>query len=214
MTPSSLKAVLFDLDGTLIDTAPDLAYTLNLLLTRYQRSTPAFADIRPTVAHGTRGLLQLGFGIDEQDANYANLQKEFLETYHQHLTRETSLFSGMDAVLNHLEKKSLLWGIVTNKPAWLTEPLLRHLNLWDRTACVVSGDTLKIRKPHPEPLLHACKLINCAPSACIYVGDTEDDMQAGQRAGMYTVLARYGYGINAFSADAIINHPEEILKVL
>lgn len=185
--------VLFDLDGTLLDTAPDLAVALNRL--RYERGEPELppAVIRPTVSHGSPGMLKLGFGLEPDDARYAELNQRFLELYRAAIAVRTALFPGMAEVLVHLETTGIPWGVVTNKPGWLTEPLLKALNLWSRAACVVSGDTLDKRKPDPEPLWHACEQAGAAPDRSLYVGDAERDVQAGNRAGMITLVAGFGY---------------------
>ncbi len=149
--------VLFDLDGTLLDTVPDLAAALNRL--RRERGEPELppAAIRPTVSHGSPGMLKLGFGLEPDDALYPELNRRFLELYRAAIAVETALFPGMAEVLVHLETHAIRWGVVTNKPGWLTEPLMKALNLWSRAACVVSGDTLNKRKPDPEPLWYACE---------------------------------------------------------
>lgn len=185
--------VLFDLDGTLLDTAPDLAAALNRL--RRERGEPELppAAIRPTVSHGSPGMLKLGFGLEPDDALYPELNRRFLELYRAAIAVETALFPGMAEVLVHLETAGIHWGVVTNKPAWLTEPLLKALDLWSRAACVVSGDTLDKRKPDPEPLWYACERVGVAPGRSLYVGDAERDVQAGNRAGMITLIAGFGY---------------------
>lgn len=211
--------VLFDLDGTLLDTAPDLAYALNTVLENHGRPALPYASIRPVASHGTKGLLQLGFNIDETDQNFINLRDEILAVYAQHLSDQTKVFAGIDEVLTYIDKNNLQWGIVTNKPGWLTEPLLKQLNLFEKTVCVVSGDTTTNRKPHPEPLLHACTLLQCKPQQCIYVGDAQRDIEAGINAGMKTLIAAYGYIAetdhpHTWGADAIIQSPLEIIEWL
>ncbi len=185
--------VLFDLDGTLLDTAPDLAAALNRL--RRERGQPELspAAIRPTISHGSPGMLKLAFGLESDDAGYAELNQRFLESYREHIAVHTTLFPGMTEVLAHLETAGIPWGVVTNKPGWLTEPLLKALALWPRAACVVSGDTLVQRKPDPEPLWHACERVGVAPARALYVGDAERDVRAGNRAGLLTLVARFGY---------------------
>ena len=185
--------VLFDLDGTLLDTAPDLAAALNRL--RRERGEPELppAAIRPTVSHGSPGMLKLGFGLESDDARYEALNQRFLELYREAIAVRTGLFPGMAGVLAHLEIARIPWGVVTNKPGWLTEPLLKALELWPRAACVVSGDTLAKRKPDPDPLWYACERMGVAPARAWYVGDAERDVQAGNRAGMITLVAGFGY---------------------
>ena len=185
--------VLFDLDGTLLDTAPDLAYALNALCVRHGRPALSFETIRPQVSHGGAALVRLGFGIDDSAPEFEALRLELLDIYHANVARESRLFDGMEELLIALERAGLLWGIVTNKPGWLTTPLLGALGLDARPACVVSGDTLPERKPHPAPLLHAAACMAGAPARCLYVGDAARDIEAGQAAGMFTMAALYGY---------------------
>ena len=215
----SPACILFDLDGTLLDTAPDMVRALNQLLQEQQRSPLPLASARPVVSHGSRGLLELGFSIGPNDETFEPLKDRFLELYRAALAVETALFPGMPQVLETLEARKIPWGIVTNKPGWLTDPLLRDLKLDQRTACTVSGDTLSKRKPDPEPLLHACREIGIAPTNCIYVGDAERDIEAGKRAGMYTVVASYGYRYahenpTIWGADTLIDTPQELLDHL
>ncbi len=213
---SKPDAVLLDLDGTLADTAPDLANALNNTLIHYSEQPLAFDDIRPHVSHGAKALIQLGFGIDELDDGYPEKRQYLLDFYLDNIAEQTSLFSGMDEVVNSLESQNISWGIVTNKPAYLTEPLIAALQLDTRAACVVSGDTTAHSKPHPEPLLFACQQINVRPEQCIYIGDALRDIEAGGNAGMKTLAARFGYindndDITKWGADGIIDHPMEIL---
>lgn len=215
---NQIKHILFDLDGTLVDTAPDLAYALNMLLKKNHRATLPYEIIRPQAGHGGKGLVQLGFNIDEHHPEYFELWQELLNIYSLHICRETRLFAGMEATLDFFAKNNLRWGIVTNKPGWLTEPLLIKLNLMSQASCVVSGDTLPQRKPHPEPLWHACKLLNCKVTDALYVGDAERDIQAAKSAGMRTILALYGYigktdQPESWGADWSINTPHEIIKL-
>ena len=185
--------VLFDLDGTLLDTAPDLAVALNRLRREHGVSELPPAAIRPTVSHGSPGMLKLGFGLEPDDARYEALNQRFLALYREAIAVQTGLFPGMAEVLARLETAGIPWGVVTNKPGWLTEPLLKALDLWARAACVVSGDTLAKRKPDPEPLWYACERVGIAPARSLYVGDAERDVQAGNRAGMTTLIAGFGY---------------------
>jgi len=166
-----IRTILFDLDGTLLDTAPDLAYALNQLLIEQSLDALPYEKIRPVVSHGGRALIELGSNISEADEQYASLRQRLLDIYRENIARHTTLFPGMQQVLEHIESHGMLWGVVTNKPAWLTEPLLKALKLMDRSACVVSGDTTNNSKPHPEPMLHACQLSNSTVTECLYVGD-------------------------------------------
>ena len=214
--PGSARTVLFDLDGTLLDTAPDLAAALNATLQLNERAALPFETIRPVVSHGGRALIELGFGIDPQHPDFEPLRKQLLDLYQANIAVHTALFPGMADVLDELENRGIRWGVVTNKPGWLTEPLLDALDLGSRAACIVSGDTLKERKPHPAPLLHACKLAGCQPEQTLYVGDAERDIEAGRNAGMHTLVALFGYLMEHdrpenWGADALIEQPADIL---
>jgi len=211
------STVLFDLDGTLLDTAPDLAAALNATLQLNERVALPFKTIRPVVSHGGRALIELGFGIDPQHPEFEALRKQLLDFYEANIAVHTMLFPGMAEVLDELEKRGIHWGIVTNKPGWLTDPLLDALDLSPRATCVVSGDTLKERKPHPAPLLHACKLAGCQPEQTLYVGDAERDIEAGRNAGMHTLVALFGYLMEHdrpqdWGADALVEQPADILQ--
>lgn len=213
------STVLFDLDGTLLDTAPDLAAALNATLQLNGRDALPFEHIRPVVSHGGRALIERGFGIDPQHPDFEPLRKQLLDLYQANLAVHTTLFPGMAQVLDELEQRDIRWGVVTNKPGWLTDPLMEALQLTPRAACVVSGDTLPERKPHPAPLLHACKLAGCQPQQAIYVGDAERDIEAGRNAGMRTLAALFGYLMEhdspeSWGADALIQQPADILEYI
>ncbi len=188
-----IEAVLFDLDGTLVDTAPDLAWCLNTLRDEQGLAALSYASIRPHVSNGSAELIKFGFSISSDEPEFEPLRLRLLDLYANNLVRESRLFDDMETVLNKLESEHLPWGIVTNKPAWLTDPLLDKLHLTNRTACIVSGDTTTHSKPHPEPLLHACRLMQIAPDKCVYIGDAQRDIEAGRRAGMHTLVALFGY---------------------
>ncbi len=210
------RAVLVDLDGTLVDTAPDMGATLNLLLAEAQREQLDLDTIRPNVSNGARALVRLGFGDKLERKEEESLIERFLETYADNLCRESRLMPGFADVLLSLGERELPWGIVTNKPGWLTSPLLRALGLSAGAACVVAGDTVERRKPDPMPLLHAAKMLNLAPGDCLYVGDSERDVRAGRDAGMTTVVALFGYILAdddpaAWRADGMIDEPAELL---
>lgn len=214
--PGSAACVLFDLDGTLADTASDLAYALNATLKHFGKAPLPFEHIRPKVSHGGAALIELGFGLPAGAPGFEPRRRFLLEVYHANLCRGTRLFPGMAGVLETLESAGLRWGIVTNKPAWLTDPLLEHMGLHRRSGCNVSGDTLAQRKPHPAPILHACRELAVAPAATLYVGDASRDIDAGRAAGCTTVSALYGY-IEAhdnpadWGADYAIDQPEALL---
>jgi len=214
-----VECVLFDLDGTLADTAPDLAHALNGLLEAERREPLAFERIRPQVSLGSIALLELAFGVRPGDAGFERLRASFLERYRETLAERTRLFPDMERVLAALEARGVLWGVVTNKPGWLTKPLIEALALDARAACVVSGDTLAVRKPDPAPLLHACRETGVEARRSVYVGDAEKDVLAGRAAGMRTVVALFGYiptgaDPHAWGADATIDTPPELLPWL
>ncbi len=190
---SALRAVLFDLDGTLLDTAPDFAAVLNSMLQRHGRDTLPFAAIRQTVSNGARALVKLGFDLDDGDPEFATLLQELLEQYQQHLSEDTRLFDGMPQLLSLLEARKLAWGIVTNKPALYTDAILRDLQLAQRCATAICPDHVARRKPHAEPIHAACAAIGCDPADAIYIGDHRRDIEAGINAGMPTIAAGYGY---------------------
>jgi phosphoglycolate phosphatase len=211
--------VLFDLDGTFADTAPDMTAALNRLLARYDRAPIPLEQARAHVSSGSRGLLAVGFGIGPQDPGYAQLRDEYLALYAADIHRDTCLFPGIAELVARLDASGLCWGIVTNKPGWLTEPLLEAMALESRPACVVSGDTAARAKPHPEPLFHACGMIGRDPRACWYVGDDQRDIEAGRAAGMRTLAALYGYlGVDRsphdWGADGLLEHPLDVLRFL
>jgi len=213
-----VRAVLFDLDGTLLDTAPDMAGALNALRREHSLAPLPFAEIRGAVSHGAARVVRTGFP-DADPQGFASLQRRFLEIYRGALSCETRLFAGMEQVLETLAAWGIKSGIVTNKAAWLTEPLLEELRLRARFACVVSGDTLAEKKPHPLPLLHAAALAGVAPGDCIYVGDAQRDVQAAHRAGMPALVANYGYLLPgedtaAWGGDAYLNEPMDLLDWL
>jgi phosphoglycolate phosphatase len=207
--------LLLDLDGTLLDTAPDMGGALNRLRVENGLEPLPFASIRPVVSHGAMRLVQLGFP-DATGADFEALRLRFLDLYSRNLAENTTIFPGMERVLEELESAGLPWGVVTNKPAWLTDPLLKTLGLFERAACVVSGDTVAERKPHPLPLLHAAGLAGVRPEHCVYVGDAERDIQAGRAAGMTTVVAAYGYlssddDPSSWQPAGIIHEPVQML---
>ncbi|MEO8018854.1 MAG: HAD-IA family hydrolase [Pseudomonadota bacterium] len=201
----SIKGVLFDLDGTLLDTALDMTEALNAL--RAQEGLDALSNetVRCQVSHGGHALVRLGFGTLPADEHEA-MRKRLLDIYRRQLAKHTQLFEGGDEMLTELERRGLHWGIVTNKPGWLTDPLLVEVKLDKRARAVVSGDTLAERKPHPLPLLHAATTMGVAPAECVYVGDAERDMQAAQAAGMYALVAGYGYLGDDDRADTWFSH--------
>ncbi len=216
---SNIRTVLFDLDGTLADTAPDLAQALNLLLREEGRKELPYETIRPEVSHGATALVKLGFGLKTGEPDFDRLRQRFLALYAANLCHHTRPFDGIEPLLRALEKRGINWGIVTNKPAFLTDPLVAALGFKPPPACVVSGDTVANRKPHPEPMLHACAAAGSRPGQCLYVGDAERDIQAGKQAGMKTLIALFGYisateSPDRWGADGLIRAPGEILHWL
>ena len=214
------KMVLFDLDGTLVDTAPDLTLALNLQRERHGLPPLALEIVRPHASHGSRGLLGIGFGLAPEHERFPAMREEYLALYDEVFTRSPQMFDGIAEVLEALEDAGIRWGVVTNKPRRFTRPLLAVMGLSTRAACIVSGDDAARPKPHPDTLLLACALAGGAnPQSCIYVGDAERDIQAGQAAGMRTIVARYGYidayeRPDAWGASSIIAEPRELLEQL
>lgn len=211
------RTVLFDLDGTLADTGPDLAYALNRILEEEQRAEMPYERIRPKVSHGGAALLHLGFPELKVDSvEFDSLRNRMLAIYRANLARHTRLFPGMEAVLDTIETRGLNWGVVTNKPAWLTEPLLEQLDLTRRAASIVSGDSTAHKKPHAAPMLLACHQTGSDAPQCLYVGDAQRDIEAGRNAGMTTLVALFGYlgdddSPECWGANGLINTPREIL---
>lgn len=214
-----INTILFDLDGTLVDTAPDLGHALNIQLKRHGKPVLPDAKIRPFASHGSRGLIGLGFGITPVNANFIAMRDEYLSIYETVFTRSPELLPGIADLLIAIEKKGLKWGIVTNKPRQFTQRLIESMGLQQRAACVVSGDDAQQPKPSPATLLMACQQIGVKPEHCVYVGDAERDIQAGKAAGMQTVVALFGY-IDVsdkpaeWRADVMINSPSELLNAL
>ncbi|HAF02152.1 MAG TPA: phosphoglycolate phosphatase [Methylophilaceae bacterium] len=214
-----MNAVLFDLDGTLVDTAPDLGYALNIQRQRHGLLPLADEQIRPYASHGSRGLLALGFGIMPEDAHFSAMRDEYLDIYNQVFTRSPRLFDGMQEVLGVLEQRNILWGVVTNKPKRFTLPLLESIGLHRRAASIVSGDEAPQPKPSPQTLLMACEQMQVNPLDCHYVGDAERDIQAGKAAGMKTVVALFGYidvadRPSEWGADNMIQQAQELLTLI
>lgn len=214
-----IQAVLFDLDGTLIDSAPDLGAAADQMRTaRGLPSLPA-EHYRPMAGAGARGMLGVAFGITPDTPEYNALREEFFSNYEARMTQTTYAFDGIAQLLADIEARGLLWGIVTNKSSRFTDPLTRAMPLLSGARAVVSGDTTPHAKPHPAPLFEAASRLGLAPEACIYVGDDERDIVAGRAAGMKTVAALYGYlgavaAAQHWGADAAIKYPHELLQWL
>ena len=214
-----VRAVLFDLDGTLIDSAPDLAGAGNDMRVARGLEPYPLAHFRPMVGSGARGMVGRAFDIGPQDTRFTALKDEFLQRYEARMTAETRVFPEMLPVLDALGAAALPWGIVTNKAARFSEPLVRALGLMARAATLVCGDTTAHSKPHPEPLLEAARRIGVEPVHCVYVGDDFRDVQAGRAAGMATIAVRWGYlgagdPIDAWGADHVAQTPADLLKLL
>lgn len=211
--------ILFDLDGTLVDTAHDLAYALNLQRERHGLPALPLDVIRPFASHGSKGLLSVGFDLTPEADTFSAMREEYLALYDQVLTRQPIMFEGMADLLAKLEEQAVLWGVVTNKPRRFTQPLMKNIGLLERAACVVSGDDAPRPKPYPDTLLLACSQANVSPHSCWYVGDAERDIQAGKAASMRTVVALYGYldvtdKPAEWGADKYINAPLEVLELI
>jgi phosphoglycolate phosphatase len=200
-----IKAVLFDLDGTLLDTAGDMMEALNKLRAEEKLAALSYEAVRCQVSHGGHALVRLGFGELPADEHEA-MRTRLLNIYRQQLAKHTCLFEGGGEMLTELERRGIHWGIVTNKPGWLTDPLLVAVKLDKRARAVVSGDTLSERKPHPMPLLHAARTLGVDPAFCVYVGDAERDMQAAKAAGMFALVAGFGYLGDDDRADTWFSH--------
>jgi len=218
IAPASEKisAFLFDLDGTLVDTAPDLIAALNSVLQLNKLPPIPYATLRPLVSNGADALISFGFGKNLHKEKHRAVKASFLTYYQEHLAQASRLFDGFDNVLLQLEEQGVPWGIVTNKPEYLTTPLLENLQLLKRASCVVCGDQVTQPKPHPESILMACRQLNIAPNTALYLGDAKRDIQAAKLAGLKSIACSYGYippddDITLWQADRIIHHPNELL---
>lgn len=218
MERAPVRAVLFDLDGTLLDTAPDMVGAMNAL--RAEEGLPPidFATARAQVSHGSNGLMRIGFP-HAQGERLEGLRERFLNLYRARLIDETGFFPGGEAMLEHIEGAAMPWGVVTNKPGWLAGPLLAGLGLDRRAGCLVSGDTLPVRKPHPEPLLYAAGALGVAPAECAYVGDALRDIEAARAAGMRALAASFGYVCEAdehhlWPAEGWLAEPRDLIAWL
>ena len=200
-----IRGVLFDLDGTLLDTAHDMMNALNALRAEETLAPLPYEKVRCQVSHGANALVKLSFG-ELSATEHEVMRQRLLDIYRKQLAKHTALFEGGDEMLRDLERRGLHWGIVTNKPGWLTDPLLVEVGLHTRARAVVSGDTLPHRKPHPLPLLHAAETMGIKPGECVYVGDAERDMQAAQAAGMFALVAGFGYLGEEDRADQWFSH--------
>ena len=211
------KAILFDLDGTLADTAPDLAAAVNLMRAKRKLPEAPYLSLRPFASAGARGLLAAGFDVTPEHPQFEAMRTEFLDNYESAIAEKSHLFTHVKTLLDGLEGLGLPWGIVTNKATRFTTPLIPLLEL-QKTSCTISGDTTEHAKPHPEPLFEAARRMQVAAQHCWYVGDDLRDIQAGQAAGMQTIAAAWGYcGATEpthWKADAILDTPLELLELI
>ena len=211
--------VLFDLDGTLVDSAPDLAGAANELRAEHGLAHLPYEALRPMVGTGARGMIGVAFGLTPDDPGFAALRDAFLARYAQRLLHSTVVFAGVDPVLDALDAAGISWGIVTNKAMRFTEPLVAGLGLGRRAAVLIAGDTTPHAKPHPEPLFEAARRLGVAPNECCYIGDDHRDVVAGRAAGMRTLVANWGYlgagePVQAWGADQVLTSPNQLLQWL
>lgn len=214
-----MKALLLDLDGTVLDTLPDLTQAINVVLAKHNRPPITEESLRPTVSFGATGMLCHAFQIDRQHPSLNALRETCLEAYADCMTEKTRFFPGMQNLLDELDTRRIPWGIVTNKSHALSEPLMAHFKLLGRSQCLVAGDTLPTRKPDPGTLLHAAELIQLPATAFAYVGDAKTDIQAARAAKMFSIAARYGYlpntpPVETWKADKIIDSPAALQAFL
>ncbi|PHS70556.1 MAG: haloacid dehalogenase [Cycloclasticus sp.] len=216
-TANPIKAVLFDLDGALIDTAPDLANALNAVLKEHKQEPLPYERIRPMVSNGANGLIKLGFGDSLSDAEHEQIKAELIACYQQNIADKSALFNGLEDALLYIENRHIAWGIVTNKPEYLTQQLLKEINFNIKPQTVVCGDQVSSPKPHPESIYLACKQLGVLPENAIYIGDAERDIRAGNLAGLTTIACAYGYvqandDIKTWQADEIVATSIELVE--
>lgn len=215
----ALQAVLLDLDGTLLDTAPDFFHIANMLLARHNCPPIDYPQFRQSVSDGARGMVSAAFGFDESDLRFEPLRQEFLALYADHLADHSHPFDGIEELLGHIEGAGLQWGVVTNKPEIYAAPLMRALRLDRRCATLICPDHVVRRKPDPEALYLACERIGSNPAQTIYIGDHRRDIEAGQNAGMSTIACSYGYvhaddPCERWGAEFIVHDPRQIIDIL
>ena len=216
---TNIDAVLFDLDGTLIDSAPDLGAAADKMRTDRGLESLPLSQYRPMAGAGARGMIAVAFGLAPDDARFGALREEFFSNYEARMTEQTYVFDGVAELIAHIDQIGLKWGVVTNKSARFTVPLTQAMPLFGTAQAIISGDTTPHAKPHPAPLLEAARQLDVAPVRCVYVGDDERDIVAGRAAGMPTVAAAYGYlgaaaDTQGWKADATINTPSALLNLL
>lgn len=216
---TAIKAILFDLDGTLLDTASDMARAANHVLAIYDQPPLTPQQIKANTSYGAQGLLTAGFGTIPEHLNMLDLRQQFLDHYQQNICENTSIYQGIVSLLSQLEAKQIPWGIMTNKPTFLTEMLLPFFPELNNAKVVVCGDTLSVAKPHPAPLLHASELMDVHYSECAYIGDIEKDMIAAKAANMTGFVAGWGYigenhAPNDWHSHAVLSHPTELINLI
>ncbi len=216
---NSSSCILFDLDGTLADTAPDLIAALNRSIQKYHFSAVEYQRIKPFISYGAAAMIKQCLPECNDEQLQAEILKLMLEDYQQNIAQHTQLYQGMESILNNIENRGMKWGVVTNKRQRFTQPLMAALDLTNRAACIISGDTTGNSKPHPEPMLAACRDAQVNPEQCLYIGDAAHDIEAGKAAGMKTIAATWGYLKSEdmpeqWGADFLIHSPDEILAFL
>lgn len=215
----AIKAILFDLDGTLLDTAPDLLLAINQIRRERQLPELELSEFRKHIYAGSRSILKFAFDLNVADEEFEPIKQQFFHCYHELFTTHTEFYPNMLDVLEDIEQRQIPWGIVTNKPGFLAIPLLEHFELHTRSQCLIAGDTLTNRKPHPEPLLHAVASMNVLPEHCLYIGDTETDAIAATAANMTSISMSYGYhkpgsDIQQWPTHAILDSAKQIIPWL
>lgn len=211
-----LQTLFFDLDGTLIDTAPDLAHSLNLLLEKYNKPPLPYREVRPICSNGCKGLLKIGFDITEGDDDYSRLREEYLAIYHSHMTEHSILFDGIEKTITYLDNNNIAWGIITNKPYNLAQQIVAKFPKLNGHRCLLGGDSVANKKPHPEALYKACEMLGVKPNECVYIGDSSRDIVAAKKANMVSIAVTYGYippdtFPHLWGADHMIDQPIEII---
>jgi len=208
------ELVLFDLDGTLVDTAPDFHQSINTILTKYEYPKVDMGTLRPYVSEGSSELIKFAFNIDQDNQMFNQLKEEFLKEYKENLTNLSKPFDGISEVINFLNMNNIPYGIVTNKPNDYAEPLINNFDLFNNCKILICPDHVKISKPSPEGILLACNKLSVLPEKTIYLGDHNNDLKAGVSAGTKVIGCGYGYSLNAKSTEMMVNYPKEIIRFI
>jgi len=213
------RGLLFDLDGTLFDTAPDLINSLNAVLAEQGMPPCPAHDLANSVGHGSAPMIARAFNLTATNPRFEPLRTRFVEIYSERICEKTTAFAGIEPLLSELDQSNRPWGIVTNKPGWLTRPLIAELGYSERPACVVTGDDIALRKPHPHQVIEGCRRLDMQPGDCVVIGDAERDIQAGRSAGTLTLAALWGYlcgddHASRWGADGLVEQPQDILHWL